>query len=215
MIKPYMKVITEDLYPYLVSIETVPNSPRELKYTFKITNMSKQAYKQLLGLTHRLKCWRHVKTFTFTWNTDSIVLRDMYNNKNSVIRRSAQLKDVEDIPSDMLDYTINDTKSCCKGTTAPIMKGKEMSNKFKVNYKINIKVNGKAISIKDPINSDDALEVVLELNERLNALNAQLKNVEAINDDSISVNKVTEVVTNEIDEIKEFINYVNDNIEEE
>jgi len=216
MSKTYMQHIKEDLFQYLVRIEIVPNTQRELRYSFSI-NLTNIDTKYFILLSRRLKCWRRTTKDTFTWNTDSVVLRDMFNKPRLLADKGKE--QVEDIPTyfgTKEQIKFNQEYECNFEN-----KGKQMkSNKFSINYKINISVNEKVFLLTDPINKDDALEVVLELNNRMNYLRGQFDDLNVINGnsdeatDNINVNKISEVLTDEINEIKEVIEYINDNIDE-
>jgi len=176
--KSYMQVIKEDLYPFLVSIETVNYTKKESKYTFNALNADTDTRRQFMGLKCRLKCWRQINPHTFTWNTDSMALRDMGLPLNK--RRSAVvdipnenpcseiflIEKAQDLPSDdMLDATRYVQEF--KGTFLNDKETEMNKNKFKAVYSINISVNGNNFILTDPINPDKALETVLALNSRI------------------------------------------------
>lgn len=208
-----MKVIMEDLAPYLISIETVPNTARELVYTFEVHNVSEEAYNQLIGLSKRLKCWKHPRRLIFTWNTDSIVLRDRFNKIN------IKAETVEDIPTHILDASTFNISHTISGRFKSKKENEMSKDKFSAENKTYIKVNGKDFSLTSPFNAEKSLGVILELTERLSVLKDKMKQLTSINDsedqtDLISVDKVVIVATDEISEIKEMIDFINDNIEE-
>jgi len=227
MNKPYARILKENCLPYLTGYENIKGMKHKLKYVFDITNATDEDREYFWKLVGKFKCWKYRgNSNNISYNTDSVTLKHMFeanmpiNALRSMTNRHEPIETVEDIPSHVLDIYKAEYNKEYKCNFNEKGKGKEM-NKFNVSYNITINVNGKQINLKDPINPNDALNTVLELNNRLKVLSDQLDNLNEINvvaetsTDTIDVSKITEVVINEIDEIKELIDYINSNIDED
>lgn len=214
--KPYVKIIKEDLFKYLVEACNCDG-----RYTYRFTCTRGTQVAIFNTLVQKYECWKKHSSYTYTWETKSTMLANMA--KEQTHYRSAVV-DLKETPDDIFkDYCgIKEPLSFKQEYKCEFNeKGNKMNtNKLKVNYSINISVSGKIITLTDPVKPDEALEAVLTLNTRLNFLKGQFDNlIDAANadnaTDNISVNNVTEVLTNEMDEIKEIIDYINDNIDTE
>jgi len=235
--KPYIKIIRDDLAPYLVSVTKMSNTNGHYEYTFNTKNRINtgnipDAFKHF---ARSIKCWECIAPQTYTWVTKSTMLKDMFENNEILYPRRSAVVDIpndnpcleiflrekaQDLPSDdMLDATRYMQEF--KGTFLNDKETEMNKNKFKAVYSINISVNGNNFILTDPINPDKALEVVLALNARIQFLTGQLDSLRDINGntdevetDMISTDNITDVLTDEIDNIKEQINYINKNIED-
>ena len=235
MQKSYMQVINEDLSEYLVRYTKVPHSNCHYMYYFDITNATREIKEVFIGLTKQYVCWKFRASSTkLSYTTKSTVLKDIFDTER-VKERNATLREVDDIPQDSIVLRdMFNKKESIEDIVIHIdnpqfkqeyqgefkQKGNEMNkDKFNVNFSINISVGGKQITLTDPVKPDDALACVLTLQERYNFLVDQLTGLKALTPldgevDNISIDKVTSVLTDEMEEIKEIINYINENIEE-
>jgi len=93
-------------------------------------------------------------------------------------------------------------------------KEKEMNDKFKVVFSIDINVNGKDYKLTDPIKSEDALPVILQLGKRAKVLNERKELLVDAVENLGSISSVTEVLDNELEELQELLKHINDNIED-
>ena len=243
MNKPYSKLIEEDLSKYLISYAKVRGCNTLYVYQFNIETANSNDRQLFLDVINKYKCWKIGKTsYKILYTTRATGLKDILDKKQAGgVRRSVVLDIPQENPFSEIELeTVHDLYKDhmvdavgYAGTFADIdkvyaqemkdnfkQKEKEMNKKFKAVFSINIDVSDKSFRLVDPINPDNALEVVLVLNARLQFLKGQLDNLsditktdtdEVVNE--VSVNKICEVVEVEIEEIQEMINYINENLE--
>ena len=102
--KPYTKVLKENFFPYLISIQYIKNSKHKLKYIFNIHNAYTQDKEYFNMFIQKYGCWKYVgNSNKVSYVTDSVTLRDLYNNTmGRGTRRSAVLElkeeQIADIP---------------------------------------------------------------------------------------------------------------------
>ena len=144
----------------------------------------------------------------------------------------AKLRNIEDIPIEGAGdspYSVSGTISTNGSITIDnemleilgefkTKENKMNKDKFKVSYTMDIYVNGEQFTLYNPANANTALEAVLALNTRMDFLKGQVETLMKISEangdtDAVSTNKVTEVVTDEIDEIRETIQNINELLE--
>lgn len=210
-----MRLIMEDLSPYLVTVRKTPRNAKYTKaYVFNVKgDCSDFIYDAFNELVRSHLNWRNVGQYTYIWSTDSVKLEEWLNKKEWIEKEPEK---VEDIPTHMADAF-----SYVAGTFPPLfnMEGtltgrfitKEEEMKFSAKHILDIKVNGKTFTVQDPVDKDEAVKLVSELAKRAQVLQDQVDNLDILSNTS----NVSVVLKDEITSITDFIMYIDENIKED
>lgn len=233
-----MRTIMEDLSPYLAEVTTTDNKSRyKILYVFNIQSLNGNERYHTVNMFNLLinrQNWHRTGTDTYEWETDSIALHNWFTGEqskkepvNDIPTENPcmeivldQNRGVEPIPDHMQDATryagrFKQEYQC----EFKQMEKQVNKDKFSVTNKTYIKVNGKDFNLTSPFDAEASLGVILELTERLAVLNGNMLQLATINaegdqTDAVQFDKVVSVATDEISDIKEMIDFINDNIEE-
>lgn len=206
--KSYMRTIMEDLAPYLAQVEQTDKDSRyNITYIFNIQKLSGNerlyTFRIFNNLATKQNNWKRTGSHVFEWETDSVQLQNWF------LDRHIKKEPINDIPIDNPVFKQDEFKQT---------ENKVNKDKFSAENKTYIRVNGKDFCLVSPFKPESSLEVVLELTERLNVLTNKIGQLNTINNsedqtDRIAFDKVLVVATDEISDIKEMIDFINDNIE--